>query len=85
MAERRIEKILKTKKILSKDNKPITLYFYEITGGDKVKTPQLFNIGDRVEAWFSNEWDEVRIRRYRGGNMHDSWTSDKYSEEEPNE
>ena len=59
---RYIEKIIKKKQHTTPDNKEITLYFYDIGHGDIVKTPQRFKVGDKVEAWFSDEWNEIRIR-----------------------
>lgn len=62
---RQIVKILRTQTITTKDNRKITLYFYDIGHGDIVKTPQKFKVGDKVEAWFNAQYDEIRIRKRR--------------------
>jgi hypothetical protein len=71
---RYIKKIIRKKTITSQDGKEITLFFYDIGDGDVAKTPQKFKVGDRVEAWFNERWDEIRIKPYeekkRSANEH---------------
>lgn len=84
---RYIHRIIKKVEHTTADNQTITLYYYDIGHGDTVKTPQVFQVGEQVEAWFSSEWNEIRIRKSRHivKEKHSEWNKSRGKTNRPQE
>lgn len=60
-----INKIKEKKEIVAKDGNSYTLYWYELTSGDTVTSFTKFEVGTRVEHFWSKKYDAPRIRLYK--------------------
>ena len=60
---RTIHKVVRKRKLTSKEGKEYTLYTYMLDDGSEVDAMRPYYVGEKVEVWFDHKWNKAKLKK----------------------